>query len=79
MVMKGFINFFFFFFGHKINYFKRGEIKIAEKEDVELIFPAKQIKKKNLHVEQSSLKTNWKLAEGLLHNQGYIKDTHIIR
>ena len=33
----------------------------------------------HLHVEQFSLKTNWKLAERLLYNQGYKKNPHIIR
>ena len=32
----------------------------------------------HLHVEQFSLKTNWKLSEGLLYNQGCKKDAHII-
>ena len=32
-----------------------------------------------LSVEQSSLKTNWKLVEGLRYNQGYKKDAHVIR
>ena len=27
---------------------------------------------------QFSLKTNWKLAEGLLYNQDYENDTHMI-
>ena len=32
----------------------------------------------HLHVEQVSLKTNWKLAERLLCNQNCKKDAHII-
>ena len=32
----------------------------------------------HLHVEKFSLKTNWKLAEGLLYNQGYKKETYVI-
>lgn len=31
------------------------------------------------HMKQSSLKTNWKLVEGLGYNKGYKKDTHVIR
>ena len=33
----------------------------------------------HLHAEQLSLKTNWKLAEGLLYKQHCKKDTHVIR
>ena len=33
----------------------------------------------HLYVEQFSLKMNWKLAEGLLYNQGCKKDIHVIR
>ena len=33
----------------------------------------------HLHVEQFSQKTNWKLAEDLLHKQSCKKDPHITR
>lgn len=33
----------------------------------------------HLCMEQFSLKTNWKLAERFLYNQGYGKNTHVIR
>lgn len=36
-------------------------------------------RKIQLHMKQSSLKTNWKLVEGLGYNQGYKKDTHVVR
>ena len=48
--------------------------KVTEQEDMELTSPHEHIKN-NLHVEQFSLKTNWKLAEGLLYNQDFKKDT----
>ena len=32
----------------------------------------------HLLVEQFSLKTNWKLTERLLYNQGYQKDSQVI-
>ena len=35
-------------------------------------------RKIQLHMKQSSLKTNWKLAEGLLCNQGYKKNIHVL-
>ena len=41
--------------------------------------PTMNTSKLHLHVEQFSLKTNWKPAEGLLYNQGCMKDMHIIR
>ena len=42
---------------------------------MELILPHKYIKML-LHLEQFSLKMNWRLAERYLHNQGYKKDPH---
>ena len=39
--------------------------------------PPTNTSKLHLHVESFSLKTNWKLAEGLLYNQGCEKDPHI--
>ena len=41
-----------------------------------LTSPNKHIKM-HLNVEKFSLKTNWKLAERLLHSQGCRKDTNI--
>ena len=41
--------------------------------------PAMSISKIHLHVEQFSLKTNWRLAEKLLYNLGCKKDTWGIR
>ena len=58
---------------------------MAELEEIELTSRYKKKKKKEksskvpLSVEQSSLKTNWKLVEGLRYNQGYKKDAHVIR
>ena len=57
---------------------------MAELEDIELTSRYKKKKKEKsskvpLSVEQSSLKTNWKLVEGLRYNQGYKKDAHVIR
>ena len=34
--------------------------------------------KVHIHVEKITLKTNWKLAKGLLDNQGYKKNTQVI-
>ena len=42
-----------------------------------LLIPV-NISKIHQHMEQFSLKTNWKLAEGLLYNQNYKKDRCII-
>ena len=36
------------------------------------------LKKIHLYVEQFFWKTNWKLVEVPLYNQGYQKDTHVI-
>lgn len=59
---------------------------MAELEEIELTSHYKKKKKKKeksskvpLSVEQSSLKTNWKLVEGLRYNQGFKKDAHVIR
>ena len=57
---------------------------MAELEEIELTSHYKKKKKEKsskvpLSVEQSSLKTNWKLVEGLRYNQGYKKDAHVIR
>lgn len=57
---------------------------MAELEEIELTSRYKKKKKEKsskvpLSVEQSSLKTNWKLVEGLRYNQGYKKDAHVIR
>ena len=43
-----------------------------------LTSPNKHIKM-HLNVEKFSLKTNWKLAEGLLCMQENKKDTHVLR
>ena len=69
---------------HRLKSWQSIQIKMAELEDIELTSHYKKKKKKKaskvlLSVEQSSLKTNWKLVEGLGYNQGYKKDTHVIR
>ena len=68
---------------HRLKSWQSIQIKMAELEDIELTSHYKKKKKKAskvlLSVEQSSLKTNWKLVEGLGYNQGYKKDTHVIR
>ena len=40
--------------------------------------PPTNTSKIHLLVEQFSLKTNWKLTERLLYNQGYQKDSQVI-
>ena len=52
---------------------KKEEIKMAEWED-RLTSPPRNTPK--VHVEQFSLKTNWRLAETLLYNKGYRKDPY---
>ena len=66
---------------HRLKSWQSIQIKMAELEDTELTSHKKKKKasKVPLSVEQSSLKTNWKLVEGLGYNQGYKKDTHVIR
>ena len=49
-----------------------GAIKMAEQEDIELTPPHTNISKIHPHVEQFSLKTNWKLAE--IYMGVFIKD-----
>ena len=51
------------------------EVKMAEQEDEEFTSPT-NTSKIDLHLEQFSWKTNWKLTKELLYNQG--KDTHTI-
>ena len=53
-------------------------IKMATREDMELTARHKQIKNISTR-KQFSLKTEWKLAEGLLYKQGCRKDIHVIR
>ena len=45
---------------------------------MELTCPHEHVKI-HLHVEQFSLKTNWKLAEGIRYKQGCKKDTQVTR
>ena len=42
-------------------------------ERMKSLRPSPNTSKIKPYVEQSSLKTNWQLAEGLLYNQGCIK------
>ena len=53
-------------------------IEMAKQEDKEFT-SSTNTPKILLYVEQFSWKTNWKLTEGLLHNQGWKTDTHKIR
>lgn len=41
------------------------------------LYPTTKTSKVPLHMEQSSLETNWMLEEGLLYNQGYKKDIYV--
>ena len=39
--------------------------------------PPTDTSKVHLHVEEFSQKTNWKLAEDLLYNESFKKDSHV--
>ena len=67
---------------HRLKSWQSIQIKMAELEDTELTSHYQKKKKASkvpLSVEQSTLKNDWKLVEGLGYNQGYKKDTHVVR